>query len=441
MIKSILKKVNLHFLNDKKIFYRLFKTFIARGVSAVGTFFFNFALAKTLGVGEFGRFMYIYSIFIGLGFFARFGMSSAILRFASIMFSNKEFGKLKKLRKDVFKLFLTLSCSISILVIVINFIFIDYFFTGTSTKLLITFFAISLPFYSYLFIQASFLKAFKAPHIAPFIEAGLMSFIVGLVVVALDIFKVDVTTSLSAFIFLTSSIFISITGYFVLNKVFFNSHNYVLLEKYIGFYKTLPDYASSEIIRFFLTFSPTIIMGIFVSEHDIGIFSIANRTAFIINFILWIINTVYAPYFANFFENKEFNLLNKQYYKSILIMIIISFPLLIVFIIFPVDILKLFGGEFVSASKSLVILSISQFIPLLCGPTNFLLQMTGNQKKVRNLSLITLFLGLLLCFLLIPKYSYMGATIATSVIIVFESLVSFRLCIKYAGLSFFKMKL
>ena len=89
--------------SDREIISKLIKTFLTRGLSAIGTLVFHVVLARLMGVDEYGVFVIAYSLIIGVSLFAKFGMTSAILRFSSIMFKNREFGKILKLKHVIYK--------------------------------------------------------------------------------------------------------------------------------------------------------------------------------------------------------------------------------------------------------------------------------------------------------------------------------------------------
>ena len=102
--------------SDREIISKLIKTFLTRGLSAIGTLVFHIVLARLMGVDEYGVFVIAYSLIIGASLFAKFGMTSAILRFSSIMFKNREFGKILKLKRDVTYLTFFVSIIFSILI-------------------------------------------------------------------------------------------------------------------------------------------------------------------------------------------------------------------------------------------------------------------------------------------------------------------------------------
>ena len=82
-------------------------------------------------------------------------------------------------------------------------------------------------------------------------------------------------------------------------------------------------------------------------------------------------------------------------------------------------ILTLFGDEYVEAKNALIILLIAQLISSLCGSVGVYMNMTGKQLILQRFLLVALFLNIVLNWLLIPKYSLVGAAYATSISIMF----------------------
>ncbi len=417
LMKKIIDSIKGKLKNDKKIVLKLISTSFTRGLAAIGTFVFNFVLAKYLGVSDFGYFMLAYSILIGLGFLVRFGMPIAILRFAGIMYAEKEFGKIKKLQRDVAIVTLATSTVLGIVLIVSRDFLEVQFFDQVDVRGMLLMFAFSLPFYSFATVQSSFMKAFERPEIAPFFEVGLTTLIVGSSIAVLAWFGLQIDSYIASIVFLLASIVVVIFGYFTLKRIFRKSTEgiTVISEDYYNFYPTLPDYALSAIAGYLLKFSPIIVLGIYASAKDIGLYSLANSTAFLISFILWIVSAVYAPHFARFHSQGKTKELRESVRSSILYLLIIATPIFLIIISFPTAILGFFGQEFEEGKTALIILAIAQLFNVSTGPVYFLLNMTGHQKYLRNIVFLTALVSVVSVFLLVPYYSFIGAAIATAI--------------------------
>ena len=436
-----IQKIRKQIKKDKHLINKLIKTAIARSISALGTFVFNFVLAKCLNISDYGYFMLSYSILVGLGFFSRFGMSTAVIRFVSIMFSKQTFGQIKKLRRDIFLINISANIVLGLLLICFRSYIGTRFFDGFPVEDMLLVFAFALPFYSYQTIQSSFFKAYKRPELAPFFEIGLTTFLTGTIVAALAWIGLQTTGLNAAIAFLFSSIFVVFCGYLILSKITRKAEGgrKFSIEKYSGFYSTLPDYALAAITGYFLKFSPTIILGFFATGKDVGLYSLVNSTSFVINFVLWIVTTVYAPHFADYYNQGEMKKLKGLYFSSTFYMMLIAVPVFLVIIIFPSFILGFFGSDFIEAKFALVILACAQLFNVMTGQVNSLLNMTGHQRKLRNIVLLTACISIGSSLLLTPHYGYMGAVIATAIGLIFQNSMAFYHSNKYLGIDILSM--
>lgn len=422
MFNRVLKK----FKEDKYYLEKIIRTSLTRGLAAIGTFLFNFVLAKYLGVTDFGHFMLAYTILVVLGIIVRFGMPPAIIRFAGIMVSGFKVGQLKKLKRDTYYLCFLFGIVATIIMSLSQEVLINKFFDKAPITNFIIVISIAIPFYSILTIQSAFLKALKKPEIAPLFEAGLTTFVTAIVVQVIALSRIELTLFFVGNIFLFSAIFVFIAGKLIVDKFIsdLEGNRDYKLENYNGFYVTLFDYAIANLVRYAVTFSPIIILGYFATGEDIGLFSIANSISFVIAFILWIVNSVYAPFFASLYKLNQLQELRKLVRRSIYYMLAISLPCFMLIVLFPETILKFFGEEFIQAKKALYILCTAQLINVSVGPIYFLLDMTGYERKVRNIVITAGVISLILSMLLIPKFGFEGAAIASGVGLVLQNLLA-----------------
>ncbi len=422
-----MKKVLRQIINDKVFIKRIFSTALTRALAALGTLFLNFVLARRLGISYFGDFRLAYSILIGLSFLAKFGTQDAALRFSGVFIKNHRFGEFFKLRKDFIKFIFITSLFLSSLFILFRNQLVNRFFDNTDVNSVIIILAISLPFYSYLGIQSSYLKAFRRPQLAPFFEIGLSSFYTAILVELSHLIGIEVNILLVGFYFMFS----------VLLTVFIGSRTLVGIIKketlgksyeinqYTGVFKTLPDFAMSGITIYLLRFSPVIIMGAYTDSSQIGLYSVANSIALLINFLQWIINAVYAPYFSNYYFENKIKKLKRTFIMATFYMLLIAFPLYLIIISFPREILSVFGEEYQSAYIALIILASAQLFNTLTGPVYFMLGMTGHERSRRNIIIITAVISLVSSFILIPRHGLYGATIATAIGLLLQNSMAF----------------
>jgi O-antigen/teichoic acid export membrane protein len=158
----------------------------------------------------------------------------------------------------------------------------------------------------------------------------------------------------------------------------------------------------------------TIVLGIWATSADVGIFNAASRTVLLGGLVLMAVNSIAAPKFAALYRQGDLKALNSLARNSAKLMIVIASPLLLVFTLAPGPVMRLFGPEFVAGAPLLMVLAIGQFVNVATGSVGYLLIMTGHEKLMRNSVAIAAALNLALNLVLVPIAGAMGAAIATA---------------------------
>ncbi|MCX7769946.1 MAG: flippase [Proteobacteria bacterium] len=172
------------------------------------------------------------------------------------------------------------------------------------------------------------------------------------------------------------------------------------------------------------SYTPVFTLAYFTDTKSVGVFNIAYKIATITSFFLVSINSIVAPKIAEFYWNRKMEDLNKTALLSAKLNFWSSAPLLALFIIIPKFFMGLFGKEFVEGYRSLIIISLGQFVNAFCGSVGYLLTMTGNQIVFRNIYLLATLINFILCLILVPLLGIDGASLGFAISMVFWNLVS-----------------
>ena len=162
----------------------------------------------------------------------------------------------------------------------------------------------------------------------------------------------------------------------------------------------------------------SVMIGWLSSAKQVGFFSVALKLALLTSFFMQITTSTLAPKIAALYnsgKHLEMQQMVKQITKGLTI---IGALVLGTIIIFGKFILSIWGEEFTEAYWILVVLGIGQFFNIASGPVGNLLAMTNNEKVLRNITLITLSLNVLINIVLINKFEALGAAIATATTVV-----------------------
>jgi O-antigen/teichoic acid export membrane protein len=176
----------------------------------------------------------------------------------------------------------------------------------------------------------------------------------------------------------------------------------------------MPMYGSA-IADVVMTFSDVLILGLFVTATDVGIYTAAARTALLTRFLLLANSAVAAPRFAALHAAQDHAGLAKLALRSTLLTTVASVPLLLMFLLFPEKILSLFGPQFEAGAQVLMVLTLGQFVNAATGPVGYLLNMSGYHRIEGRIAVVGALMTVGLCFALIPLWGILGAAAANAI--------------------------
>lgn len=157
-----------------------------------------------------------------------------------------------------------------------------------------------------------------------------------------------------------------------------------------------------------------IILGIFRSNEEVGIYRVVFQVSMLTGFGLHAINQVIQPYMARLYtQGDNIRLQHLATISARLALFAALFPT-ILFVMFGSDLLRLvFGQGYHSGAVALILLSIGQLFSSAIGSVGTLLNMTGHEKDTIKGISIAVVANLTMNILLIPEYGASGAATAT----------------------------
>ncbi len=222
-------------------------------------------------------------------------------------------------------------------------------------------------------------------------------------------------------------------SFLLLNKEFSNKNGEleeVSLKQILSV--SIPMLLSSSLFMI-MSWADTIMLGMWRTEEEVGIYNVAVKLSLITSFTLAAVNSIAAPKFAEFWGNGDIKGLARVAQQSTKLIFWTSAPILVLYILFPKFFMGIFGEEFRKGALALVFLTIGQFVNASVGSVGYILQMTGKQKIFQNIILIAAILNIMLNLLLIPKLGIVGAAVASAIAFCFINIVPFFLVRYYYG--------
>jgi O-antigen/teichoic acid export membrane protein len=220
-------------------------------------------------------------------------------------------------------------------------------------------------------------------------EVPIVSYLIGLIFVVLII---------------TGHLFTIFKGKNVVREEQFTTR-FMLSESY-------PMLISSSIILL-MGWSDVFVLGFFVSEEKIGIYSTAIKLATVVSFIYNAIATIAAPKIANFYHQKNQHKLKETVTYSSRIMLLFSLPIFILLFLFPEFFLSIFGEEYIIGKNVLRILLLAQFTNVITGPVGPIFNMTNKHKLLQKFISIALVFNIIFSLLLVQRFELEGVAIAS----------------------------
>jgi O-antigen/teichoic acid export membrane protein len=413
---------------DKTLLVPVVLTFFSRGIAAFGTLALSLVLARYANASELGLFMLGLSIMIGLGTLSRLGMDNAMLRFGGVAVKQGNFRKFRGLQRQSLLILLLFSLPLCVLLMVFSEFISDDIFSSPDLQPLFLPMALVLPAYSLIYMQGTWLKALRRPALAPLFETGAVAFITAAAVLISSLIGYEITALTVSYLLLLSTLVVLAVGRIVIARVktkcFPKSS---IARPYIyeqNLRAVLPDFFMIAMTGYLVQSGALLVLGAYESSEQVGLYSTAHRLAFVVNFILLVFNSVLAPKFASLYASGDLEKLDVLVRKSTLYMTFFSLPIVLLLFAFAGYWLSFFGSEFVAAAPILMILVVAQLVNVATGSVSFLLSMTGHQRVMRNVVLMTGVVTIGMSLLCIPYFGIWGALIANATALVMQNLVA-----------------
>ena len=178
-----------------------------------------------------------------------------------------------------------------------------------------------------------------------------------------------------------------------------------------------------------------IMLGMFTTESEVGIYAVALRVAAISTIPMFGINAIAAPKFAELYGSQKLPELKRLIRQSSKLNFWTAFPIIVISLLFPKFILSLFGEQFTGGVMVLLILCTGRLVGATCGLIAPILRMVGKERALNLILLIATILNIVLNIILIPRYGINGAAIASMLSMLLWNLTSVLYARKALGIS------
>jgi len=164
-----------------------------------------------------------------------------------------------------------------------------------------------------------------------------------------------------------------------------------------------------------LIWADTILLGIFRSSADVGVYQVATRMVLLATFVMLPINASLAPHIADLHRRGDTGGLKRAYVAATGWILRLSLPAFMVCLVFPRQLLSIFGRRFEVGVAVTVILACGKLVDSATGPCGLMLNMSGRPGLSLLDNGVALLLNVILNLLLIPAYGIVGSAAAWAV--------------------------
>lgn len=411
-MKSLLNKQNL------SIAYAV----VFRGLGVLATFGLNYLIGNMLGAAKAGVYFQAFSLFMIFSLISSFGMNNTVFIKSSELVSLNDIAGLKELlKKSAIIVF-----GITIIFIPLIFISDDIIkkFLSEEAKKLVQILILGLFPFIFVNILSESLKALKQVFWASFFQSFLGNTLVFIVAFVLFVKGESLKSFIVGFVIVYW--IISLFAFAVLRYKIKSSGNFKFKKKvtYSGIINFSKHLFLISVLSTVIANIDVIILGRFVADEKIGIYGMALKVSLIISFILPALNTVFVPVIKDSFVKNDLKKLKETAVKSSKIMTLFTIPFVLIFIVFNVQIMSLFGEEFSKSGIILIIMVIGQFIRSINASSGFIAMSCGKHKQMTYNLILTFILHISLMFLVIPKFGIIGAAIVRTFSMSFQDTFS-----------------
>ncbi|MEZ5839196.1 MAG: lipopolysaccharide biosynthesis protein [Hyphomicrobiales bacterium] len=174
-----------------------------------------------------------------------------------------------------------------------------------------------------------------------------------------------------------------------------------------------------------LTNTDVIVAGWYLPPQDIAIYFAVVKTLALVHFVYFAVRAAAAHKFSQYHASGDHDRLEAFIQDSVRWTFWPSFAVSVVMLLVGRAFLMLFGAEFVDGYPLVFVLVLGVLARASVGPAEAVLTMAGQQRLCATIYAMTFALNLALNVLLIPMIGLMGAAIATTIAIGFESVMLF----------------
>lgn len=186
-----------------------------------------------------------------------------------------------------------------------------------------------------------------------------------------------------------------------------------------------------------LSYTDILVLQQFRSSQEVGIYFAVVKTLALVSFIHYAMSATTAHRFAEYRAAGDTERLSAYVAHAIKWTFWPSLAATALLLAFGEPLLWLFGSQFTDGYGIMFVAAIGLLARSAIGPVERLLNMSGNQNSCALAYALAFVMNLVLCLLLVPRFGGYGAAAATSLSLIFETVLLFWITRRRLGLHVF----
>jgi O-antigen/teichoic acid export membrane protein len=177
------------------------------------------------------------------------------------------------------------------------------------------------------------------------------------------------------------------------------------------------------------------VLGAIRGQSEVAIYGAASRLVVLVATPFLIVQGVIPPIAAELYAQGRVGDMERALRGAASLAGLPAFLVLIVFILFGQTIMRIgYGPYYEQGTTALILLSIGRLVAVWTGSCSIVLMMTGHQKTVMTVTLISGAISILLGILAARTFGFVGIAVTTSVTLMAQNVVQLLLAHRYVGI-------
>lgn|GEM_PF-3684529 len=412
-------------------------TFGARAAAALGLLLMNVVLGRTLGVEGFGLFSFGFIALMGFGVIVRFGHDNSLMKLGGIYLGQNRPECFRRLARRSIGFALVLGTATGGIVYMVARIMTGWGPLEAGYIDVLGVVAIAIVPFSLTYFVSALIKAAGKPEVAPFFEVGSASMFGALAILALGRQGVAMDAQTAIRLLAAICMVTSIVGIAFVYRVrpvskSQSSGTDCRPENITGLNWSFFVMAAAGYLTQW--FAP-LILSYYSGAGSVGLYNAAYGLTLAVGFVLFVFNGILSPRIASAFAQNEIKTIEELFRKSTRMMVVVIAPIAAFFLLFPDVVLELYGEGYEGASGLMQLLTLAQVVNVSVGSVGLMLSMTGNEKEIRNIFVVSALFSVVASFLMVPFFAEWGTAIAVFLSLVFQNLFASYVVYKRLGIT------